>query len=1170
MVEFNWYLNRQGLRGLTGPKGDQGFSPYFTVEQSTANEYRLRVHNEDSSFVTENLRGNAIEIRNPDGNYIKYDHETGNFYVDDADYATTDVEGQIILATMDDLVIGNETKAVTPALLLDSLSQLLVNTDGNLSITQNQDNSLTEINLANEVIHPNLKYSSGNNYLITGDIRYNYPIVVTKGTLDDTGRRGCTLSLNYNSSHFQISNNSLSLSSAITNNINFIRNDLEEEKTVRGNADTQLQSAINAERREREQQDSDLTTHINLVRTESETSDAIIRQDIQRIEGGIDSKLSVDNIIAGDNITLDVNGNNITINSTGGSGGTLIDDENISTNTVFSSSKTSELVGDSIANLVTLNTAQSITGQKTFTKQVNVPSGVLKSTDGKFVIEGSNDADVRINNLNIKKGTTGSVYGLELSGGTSGSTILFDKANLCIRDDENKVYSLLHYGNLTSKDGSIEIKYNTTTKTVDLKAVGGGGSYTLPIASASTLGGIKGGNWLTVNQSTGKLECGELSYAQYQSALGYTFISKTTLENVLANRPSGGAEIDDENVSKTKVFSSSRTSDLIGEVGNDLQDLTNKVNELELYKTPNATIIGNPTINQGQITNLTTTSYLQFPLEFAPMGRAWEAKMQITTDSTAGNYGVQQNIIDSNCSIAVAIKNGHFVFAFSINGTSWREEVAGTYNVLPNTTYYLKLHYDPNGSYGNTFYLSYSLDDFYYEKDANNFSTWTIASKPIYISGSGHPFKGVINLNGWSLTIGGNLVWQGMDSVGVATRADRSLSNIDDAGKQVIRDVAGVEDIEEALNLLNGGDSTLLDSKQNKLVAGNGITIDPETNVISATGGGSGGGGDMTTNTDQDVTGVKNFIGSTLKFSDANGNYTNFELKNENISTPDEYSGISNYLDVGGKMLIGKFAQKRAVFSPSDFRIAYSPCLDMEGLVAGDGVNITKNYGNDTVTISVTGGGGGADNIFVAEYGTTTYDEVKAAHDANKQVFVKRTVGSSDNILRLTKITSSTMDFSCVASSTRYNVTLSSTNVWTWGSSSIPITTTNVTSGSNSALTSGGAYTNLVRRTELGDVIPVKSRVVSGASQVTIWSDGYCEQCGLMSRTAAKETVALAKAFANSDYNIIIQPRHTADSTDGRPPLIRDVTPTGFEINSYTTYAQFYWVAKGKLAQGEY
>ncbi|MBQ0114184.1 MAG: tail fiber domain-containing protein [Bacteroidales bacterium] len=53
------------------------------------------------------------------------------------------------------------------------------------------------------------------------------------------------------------------------------------------------------------------------------------------------------------------------------------------------------------------------------------------------------------------------------------------------------------------------------------------------IAKAGVPGLVAGGNWLTVNQTTGKMECGELTKAQYDSALGYTFISKTTLNNVL-------------------------------------------------------------------------------------------------------------------------------------------------------------------------------------------------------------------------------------------------------------------------------------------------------------------------------------------------------------------------------------------------------------------------------------------------------------------------------------------------------------------------------------------------------------------------------------------------------------------------------------------------------------
>lgn len=69
------------------------------------------------------------------------------------------------------------------------------------------------------------------------------------------------------------------------------------------------------------------------------------------------------------------------------------------------------------------------------------------------------------------------------------------------------------------------IRSNATLATTALQSV--------PMASTSVLGGIKSGNWLKVNAETGKLECGELTKAQYDGALGYTFISKSTLENVL-------------------------------------------------------------------------------------------------------------------------------------------------------------------------------------------------------------------------------------------------------------------------------------------------------------------------------------------------------------------------------------------------------------------------------------------------------------------------------------------------------------------------------------------------------------------------------------------------------------------------------------------------------------
>lgn len=83
---------------------------------------------------------------------------------------------------------------------------------------------------------------------------------------------------------------------------------------------------------------------------------------------------------------------------------------------------------------------------------------------------------------------------------------------------------------------------------------------TIPIARANVVGGVAGGNWLTVNQTTGKMECGELTKAQYDSANGYTFIGKTTLENIKGDLVSSvisagnGIDITDNTISTNTQF----------------------------------------------------------------------------------------------------------------------------------------------------------------------------------------------------------------------------------------------------------------------------------------------------------------------------------------------------------------------------------------------------------------------------------------------------------------------------------------------------------------------------------------------------------------------------------------------------------------------------------------
>lgn len=233
------------------------------------------------------------------------------------------------------------------------------------------------------------------------------------------------------------------------------------------------------------------------------------------------------------------------------------------------------------------------------------------------------------------------------------------------------------------------------------------------------------------------------------------------------------------------VISYGKNSDL----ETDLHNIEKKVEDIETFKFPNATIIGNPVINNGQVSGFSDSDYLQFPYIVDFNGRPFVIDTNFTTSD---DLTAQQNIFDSDFGFAFAIRNNHFVIAVSTNGTSWNlGEAVGTYTILPNTTYKVKLSWD-----GNIYKVAYSIDNgqTYIDDIALNASA-SPYPKQIYI-GIGENFgsvlnffKGSINLNYCELIISNTLDWQGMDDVGIASRLARDLSNISEMGKQRIKEI---------------------------------------------------------------------------------------------------------------------------------------------------------------------------------------------------------------------------------------------------------------------------------------------------------------------------------------------------------------------------------------------
>lgn len=250
-------------------------------------------------------------------------------------------------------------------------------------------------------------------------------------------------------------------------------------------------------------------------------------------------------------------------------------------------------------------------------------------------------------------------------------------------------------------------------------------------------------------------------------------------------------EVDD----KTKDYLTAE-SDTIEIIKTDIDNVKDDIEDIRLFKFPNLTIFGSPTINNGQISNFSASNYFQFPFIVDFKEQPFVINFSFTTGS---DIETQQNIIDSEFGLAIAIKNKHIIWAGSTNGTSWDlgENVQPHIILTPNTTY--------DVAFGNQlisgqpkFFMNVSTDggenyDPYY-----GYPKGYLFPKQIII-GKGidntHIFTGSINLNRCKLTIANKVVWSGMDDAGLATRLAVDMSNIDEAGRNYIKGIAESVDV---------------------------------------------------------------------------------------------------------------------------------------------------------------------------------------------------------------------------------------------------------------------------------------------------------------------------------------------------------------------------------------
>lgn len=168
---------------------------------------------------------------------------------------------------------------------------------------------------------------------------------------------------------------------------------------------------------------------------------------------------------------------------------------------------------------------------------------------------------------------------------------------------------------------------------------------------------------------------------------------------------------------------------------------------------------GSPTLSNNILSNFSQTNYVRANTLFYPDTTTWEMNFLITTGSDVSSI---QTFCSSDYNILeIGISNDKHFF-IEINGGSW---VKGTYTVLADTTYYVKVKYT-----GTQYILSYSLNGSSYTPDITYDMTTPLNLEnrnPFIYYGKDYNnnneiFSGTIDLTGCNIIVDDYLIWQGV------------------------------------------------------------------------------------------------------------------------------------------------------------------------------------------------------------------------------------------------------------------------------------------------------------------------------------------------------------------------------------------------------------------------
>lgn len=419
MVDFKYFLNRQGPRGQQGVKGEQGYSPQITVGKNTASEFTLKIINEDGSFETENLK---VVPEDRGGTYIRYDRNTYQEYIGDPDFATTEKYGVVRLATKEDLATKEESLAVSSAILDTYLQENYLNKVNGDAVTGSVS-FRDDVGFVNAPSMDKIKDKYNNQYLTRNVSDYTTKIGSLTIPDDDTRLKQGAKDIAYTSDLAEFVTNTV-----LNNTLNkYVTTDTEQtitgkktftngivtNTTIRFNTSTAL---IKGDKSSLDvifgAYDDRIMIGNQNTRTIRLNSDTITDYDGNNL-------LSHANIVAGDNISIEKTSTGIKISSTGGGSGTgdvtLAGDNSFTGNNTFDGVSTFN--GDTWVDFLKVGTSLKNQQDKLFLNQSSITAGsdnlVITETDTGVqltvnaptnaqigqILESIADLSTKINNL---------------------------------------------------------------------------------------------------------------------------------------------------------------------------------------------------------------------------------------------------------------------------------------------------------------------------------------------------------------------------------------------------------------------------------------------------------------------------------------------------------------------------------------------------------------------------------------------------------------------------------------------------------------------------------------------------------------------------------------------------------------------------------------------------